>query len=171
MLNQNGWLGRLLANLGNGQRVSAKGALAVNRMPLILKGAPTVHSWAPAISNIPASFRQDLSNFYQTTDSELHDLLSRGYTINNMVWDKAPAKLVNQVRGGALKVESAFYGAGRLFADVNGPRIAVLPIENWDTHINQAKGLVGNLSLLDRSLGQFREAIGETHGPTLSLPV
>ena len=65
--------------------------------------------------------------------------------------------------GAATNLEPLFSGAGRLLAGANGPRVAVLDVSGWDTHVNEGAGdgqLARRLAALDRALIALKTALG-----------
>lgn len=148
-----GWLNRLLRHLPRGEPVRTRGAIAVTRgsSPLILSGEEPVLSWSPAnYSGRPAPFDQRLADYYEDSSSELSGLLARAGDIDG--------------KAGNIKnvsvLQRAFTGAGRLLARDDGPRIAVLSVDNWDTHSDQRRPLTNRLRLFDEALQTFRNAVG-----------
>ena len=161
-----GWLGRYLRQTASfdsaGEVVSCTGAAAVNRMPLILKGAPKVDSWAPAA---PPAFATDqvyesLVSLYGAEAPHLKTLLKNGKDTDAIVRDGAPRAFLNDLADSSKNVTSAFTAAGRLLGSDNGPRIGVLSIDSWDSHQLQDSALVSNLCLLNKSLAAFKLAVG-----------
>ena len=78
----------------------------------------------------------------------------------------AMAGAVNQNDGDIGLLREGFRGPERLLAAVDGPRIAVLCIDGWDTHIDQGgtQGQhAGLLAELDTAIGDFRTCLG-AHG-------
>lgn len=65
-------------------------------------------------------------------------------------------------------------GAGRMLASRDGPRIAVLSVDGWDTHTEQGTAQ-GNLALLlkelDAGLGYFKATAGASWSQTVVLMV
>jgi uncharacterized protein (DUF1501 family) len=65
--------------------------------------------------------------------------------------------------GNAGNLAPLFAGAGRLLAAPQGPRVAVLDISGWDTHINQGAGegaLARRFQALDAGVDALKTAIG-----------
>ena len=159
---QSGWLNRALEGLPKGERVTA--ALAVGATtPLVLRGpAPTV-GWAPA--NLPPAADDTamrLLDLYQHRDPALASALTQGLqlekTANGMDMLTKPgannAGMMRQISRGAAKVMAAD----------DGPRIAALAFDGWDTHANEG-GPVGKLAQLlaglDGAIGEFESGLGE----------
>ena len=69
-------------------------------------------------------------------------------------------------------MRKGFRGAGRLLAAADGPRIAVLCVDGWDTHIEQG-GTQGQhaslLAELDAAILDFRQCVGTGWQNTLMV--
>jgi len=165
---QSGWLNRALQGLPQGSRVT--NALAVGATaPLVLRGsAPTV-GWAPA--NLPHAADDTaarLLDLYRHRDPALASALTQGLQLEktatgeDMKARPGPnnTNMVRQVARGAAKVMAAD----------DGPRIAALAFDGWDTHANEG-GPVGRLaqllSGLDGALGEFESGLGESWRDTV----
>jgi uncharacterized protein (DUF1501 family) len=75
--------------------------------------------------------------------------------------------------GGANNVTASFVqlaaGAGKLLADPQGPRLAAISYDGWDTHAAEGAGegrLAGLLTALDASLAALKTATGATWDQT-----
>src|SRR5476649_2211605 len=65
--------------------------------------------------------------------------------------------------GTAANLTPLFAGAGRLLASNQGPRVAVLDVSGWDTHVNEGAAdgaLARRLAALDAALEALRIALG-----------
>jgi uncharacterized protein (DUF1501 family) len=159
---QSGWLNRALEALPRGERVM--GALAVGpTTPLVLRGvAPTV-GWAPVTLPTAADdTAMRLIELYRHRDPALAASLSQGLQLEKVALgdDIKPKPNTNAV--GAMRLVAR--GAGKLMAADDGPRIAALAFDGWDTHANEG-GPVGRLaqllSGLDGALAEFESGLGE----------
>ena len=154
-----GWLNRLLSKLTPADRVKA-GALQIGPTPLILQGTEKVLSWSPTLWPRPAGFDTSLLNLYKSTDSALYDLLLKGITANSLATSTSGPALSPD----ASSLQLSFRGAAKLLGAPSGaPRIAVLNVEGWDTHVGQPQALAANLNNLDKSLSDFT-AIAKNSG-------
>ena len=143
-----GWLNRAMSALDAdaGRRL---GLAVGHAVPLILRGATRVRTWAPSVM--------------PKVDDDLLNWLSANYA-----GDPLFKKAFEQARGsdvatlsstgktglGAIrrpKFQHVAGPAGTLLAQANGARIAVLEIGGWDTHTNQANRL--NRRLADLAAG------------------
>jgi uncharacterized protein (DUF1501 family) len=164
---QNGWLNRALEELPRGDRVT--GALAVGpTAPLILRGgAPTV-GWAPV--NVPQA-AEDTANrlldLYARRDPALGNALTQGLQL-----DKQAVRDGAMQQGGPATgyMRTAARGVARLMAADDGPRIAALAFDGWDTHANEG-GPVGRLAQLlgglDGAFAEFEQGLGPRWGNTV----
>ena len=156
---RSGWLNRVLAALPKGEKIR-KGGLGVGpSTPLILRGDAPVTGWAP--TNLqPAS--EDLAlrvlDLYAQRDPALGAALKQGLDIEKlasreMTGDKAKAIGGNPVEA----MRNIARGAAKLIAAEDGPRIAALAFDGWDTHANEG-GATGRLAQLLGGLdGAFAE--------------
>jgi uncharacterized protein (DUF1501 family) len=166
-----GWLGRYLKTTVNGNPVVPSGAVAINRMPLILRGAPLVHSWATALNTAPQGFFDSLTRIYGSEASDLSTLIVNGRSIDQMALTGTSAVIKQQLLVGSNTVVNSFYGAGKLLGANGGPRIGVLSIDNWDYHSDQTGALVSNLSLLNQCLVTFKNSVGSRWSQTVVVCV
>jgi uncharacterized protein (DUF1501 family) len=163
---QNGWLNRALEELPRGDRVT--GALAVGpTAPLILRGgAPTV-GWAPvSVPQAAEDTANRLLDLYERRDPALAKALTQGLQLDKQA-----------VRDGAMQpgpgtgyMRTAARGVARLMAADDGPRIAALAFDGWDTHANEG-GPVGRLAQLlgglDGAFAEFEQGLGPRWGNTV----
>ena len=164
---QTGWLNRLLSALPSGAPVKAAGAIQIGEAPVILRGPAPVLGWSPAwfwrVSNPTLDMVQSL---YRERDPQMYRMLKRGLTANRI------ANSVDEDNSGISSLRKGFRGPGRLLAAADGPRIAVLCIDGWDTHIAQG-GTQGQhaslLAELDAAILDFRECAGTAWQNTLML--
>jgi uncharacterized protein (DUF1501 family) len=158
---QSGWLNRALQALPKGERVTS--ALAVGpTAPLVLRGpAPTV-GWAPvALPQADDDTATRLIDLYQHRDVALASALTQGLQLEKAAQgDDMKAK---PGTNGAAAMRLVARGAAKLMAADDGPRIAALAFDGWDTHANEG-GPVGRLaqllSGLDGALAEFESGLG-----------
>jgi uncharacterized protein (DUF1501 family) len=150
---ESGWLNRLLANLPAGEAITRAGALGVGvTPPLVVRGAAPVLGWAPpAMPRAGDDLVQRLMDLYGQRDPILAQALARGVQVERIV---AREGSMGQRRGGPDNAEGMRQiaeGAARLVNASDGPRIAALAFEGWDTHANEG-GATGRLASLLRGL-------------------
>jgi uncharacterized protein (DUF1501 family) len=155
---QSGWLNRAIEALPAGQRV--RSGLAVGpTTPLILRGsAPTV-GWAPV--NLPTAAddtAQRLMELYRGRDPALGAALAQGLQL-----DKIAKGDTLKPDKGITAMQQIARGAAKLMAADDGPRIAALAFDGWDTHAGEG-GPVGRLAQLlgglDGALAEFEKGLG-----------
>jgi uncharacterized protein (DUF1501 family) len=159
---QTGWLNRALEALPKGGRVTSGLAVGATT-PLVLRGtAPTV-GWAPvALPQADDDTAARLIDLYSYRDPALASALSQGLKLEKTALgdDMKPKPGTNNM--GAMRLVAR--GAAKLMAADDGPRIAALAFDGWDTHANEG-GPVGRLaqllSGLDGALKEFESGLGE----------
>jgi uncharacterized protein (DUF1501 family) len=158
---QSGWLNRALESLPKGVRVMS--GLAVGpTTPLVLRGpAPTV-GWAPvALPQADDDTAMRLVELYHHRDVALANALTQGLQLEKSAQgdDMKPKPGAN----GTAAMRLVARGAAKLMAADDGPRIAALAFDGWDTHANEG-GPVGRLaqllSGLDGALAEFESGLG-----------
>jgi uncharacterized protein (DUF1501 family) len=171
---KSGWLNRALESLQHGERIRVKNALAVGpAAPLILRGKAEVLGWAPP--SLPAA-NEDLAarmiDLYNHTDPRLGALLQEGLELDKLAFAqmgrtpapeatnaKKPRFDPNSIQG----MRQAAQGAAQLMALDDGPRIAAMTFDGWDTHANEggASGRLNQLlSGLDGAFDEYQKALG-----------
>src|SRR5262249_9541693 len=156
---QSGWLNRALESLPKGERVTS--ALAVGpTTPLVLRGAAPTVGWTPvALPQADDDTAARLVELYRHRDPALASALSQGLQLEKVAQsdDMRP-------KPGANAMRQVARGAAKLMAADDGPRIAALAFDGWDTHANEG-GPVGRLaqllSGLDGALLEFESGLGE----------
>src|ERR1700753_3235121 len=158
---QSGWLNRALEALPRGDRVTS--ALAVGpTTPLVLRGAAPTVGWAPvALPPADDDTAMRLVELYRHRDTALATALSQGLQL-----EKAATGNDMKPQGGGNAVaamRSVPRAAAKLMVADDGPRIAALAFDGWDTHANEG-GPVGRLALLlsglDGALAEFESGLG-----------
>jgi len=157
---QSGWLNRALEVLPRGERVMS--ALAVGpTTPLVLRGAAPTVGWSPvALPQADDDTAARLLELYRHRDPQLAKALTQGLQLDKVAQgdDMRPKPGINGMRVVAR-------GAAKLMVADDGPRIAALAFDGWDTHANEG-GPVGRLAQLlaglDGALAEFESGLG-TH--------
>src|SRR5882762_1577520 len=159
---QSGWLNRALEVLPRGERVTSGLAIGPTT-PLVLRGAAPTVGWAPvALPQAADDTAMRLVELYNRRDPALASALSQGLQLDKAAQgdDMKPKPGTNGA--GAMKLVAR--GAAKLMAADDGPRIAALAFDGWDTHANEG-GPVGRLaqllSGLDGALAEFESGLGE----------
>jgi len=157
---QSGWLNRALEALPRGERVAS--ALAVGPIaPLVLRGAAPTVGWAPAaLPQAADDTAARLLDLYQHRDPALASAFAQGLQIEKIAVRSDDAM---KPRPGVGAMRLAARGAAKLMAADDGPRIAALAFDGWDTHANEG-GPVGRLAQLlgglDGALAEFESGLG-----------
>ena len=159
---QSGWLNRALGALPRGDRVT--GGLAVGpTTPLVLRGAAPTVGWAPvALPQAADDTAMRLMQLYQHRDPALASALSQGLQFEKAARGDDMRPRPGGNNGAAMRLVAR--GAAKLMAADDGPRIAALAFDGWDTHANEG-GPVGRLaqllSGLDGALAEYESGLGE----------
>ena len=153
-----GWLGRALA------RANTK-SLALNiAVPLVLRGSGVVDTWAPSTLPEPgADLVARLGRMY-ANDPALAKSLERARALHLDI--TMPVELTadgtkDGARGGSHFTLLATRAA-EFLAAADGPQAAVLEMNGWDTHANQANPsgpLANYLRQLDSGLAALRAGL------------
>ncbi|RUU49102.1 DUF1501 domain-containing protein, partial [Mesorhizobium sp. M2C.T.Ca.TU.002.02.1.1] len=164
-----GWLNRALASLPAGERVAKLGGLAVGpSTPLVIRGGAPVLGWAPQALPTPGdALAERVLDLYNHRDPVLAAALQKGLDADRMaLGDQMDGKTMKPKGGldNAAGMRQSAQGAARLMAADDGPRIAALAFDGWDTHVNEggATGRLANLlGGLDGAFEEFENGLGE----------
>ncbi len=158
-----GWLNRAILALPQGERVSTAGLAVGAVAPLVIRGSAPVLGWAP---HLGARASDDLArrvlDLYGHGDPALATALSEGLVTDRMASDAA-----DKARGtmeSAAGMRQAAEGAARLLASEDGPRVAAMAFDGWDTHVNEG-GATGRLAQLLGGLDGAIAALESGLGP------
>jgi len=168
-----GWMNRLLQALPAG-RNAGRGGLAVGALtPLIMRGPAPVLGWAPQSLKAEDDLARRVLRLYRHADPALGEALARGLETNRMAANAsmglgAADKGAGQAHADMVKTAE---GAARLLAQDNGPRIAALAFDGWDTHVNEIARLAQLLAGLDAALAAFEQTLGPRWADTAILVV
>jgi uncharacterized protein (DUF1501 family) len=159
-----GWLNRAIGALPAGMRVAVRGGLSVGATtPLVMRGSAPVLGWSPQTLPQPT---EDLVarvlDLYRHRDPVLAVALTQGLATEKI----AAGEMDKTTRGGfasAAGMRQAAQGAARLIAADDGPRLAALAFDGWDTHANEG-GATGRLAQLlgglDGAFEEFERGLG-----------
>ena len=137
--------------------------------PLLLRGPATVEAWAPD------HFSQPTADLYQRLltisahDKVIGPALAEGLKQRGFAASALAGQATDPRHDRSFETLAA--SAGRLLAQANGPRVAVLEIGGWDTHAGQVKRLEVALGQLDAGLGALRASLGDAWRQTVVLAV
>lgn len=162
-----GWLGRALQ--AGGQR----GVAITTAVPLVLRGAGEVDSWAPSVLPEPTPDLVTRLQALYRHDAALAQALERARMLRDEGAAMGPASgsATGAATGQAANMPGAAGRGGNavllarkaaeLMLRPGGADVAVLEMGGWDTHANQAApqgALANNLRQLDTALAALHEA-------------
>jgi uncharacterized protein (DUF1501 family) len=156
---QSGWLNRAVDLLPRGEKVGGKGALAVGpATPLVLRGNAPVFGWAPqSLPYASEDLAKRVLDLYEHRDPHLGRILAQGLDLDRIATREMGADMKPRGGGPDVVMRQTAQGAARLIAADDGPRIAALSFDGWDTHANEG-GATGRLAQLLGGLdGAFEE--------------
>jgi len=167
-----GWLNRALGALPGR---TAEGLALGQNVPLILRGPVPVGSWAPSVlPEVEPELLTRLRDLY-SEDATLAARLDEATRMDALAGDESPgAGMMGAAKGGGGigRLKLIAETAGHMIASPNGPRIAVLDAQGWDTHAGEgaAEGqLAGRLGGLDQVLDALRSGLGSDWAHTAVL--
>jgi uncharacterized protein (DUF1501 family) len=178
-----GWLNRTLAAMPRGERINGKGSVMSGlgigpATPLILRGSAPVMGWAPqAVPNATDDLAARVLDLYTHCDPALGKALLAGLDTDKMAKAQGMTGDMAKPQGGSADPKGmvqAAQGAARLLAASDGPRVAALSFDGWDTHANQggATGRLANLlGGLDGAFGVFEDVLKPVWNDTAVIVV
>jgi len=163
-----GWLNRAIALLpaagGAPQRGLGLGVTA----PLVMRGPAPVLGWAPqGLPSAGDALAMRALDLYAHRDPALAAALQAGLDTEKMATQGGMSDEAKKNKGGMDSpggMRQAAAGAARLLAAPEGPRVAALAFDGWDTHQNEGAGtgqLATRLSGLDGAFEEFEKGLGE----------
>ena len=166
---RDGWLNRALKYMGNDHHRAI--ALSQN-VPLVLYGEDVINSWAPAaLPQADEDTIRRIAAMYES-DAFFHEQFTAALDTRAMAADLQGKGRMR--RGGRAMQDMDVYvkAAARFLRDENGPRIAVLESDGWDTHANQGtdRGQLANrFAQLDQGLVLLKKELGPAWKKTVVL--
>jgi uncharacterized protein (DUF1501 family) len=168
-----GWLNRALALMPApaGERL---GLSLGAEVPLTLRGAVPVANWQPPnLHEASPSLLAAMTRLY-SNDALFATALADGIKAQNLsdeVMGNGNGRAAVPGKGQFVVLASA---AGRLLATPDGPRVAVLDLGGWDTHVGQGtvKGrLTQALTQLENGLDALKTELGSDWNKTVVVCV
>jgi uncharacterized protein (DUF1501 family) len=165
-----GWLNRALGLLGSSHPVRVGGALGVQEAPIVLRGPVPTYGWSLNwLQGVDAKTLSLVQSLYAKRDPAMGGMLARGLKAHQIAiaaggQNKAEAEDPNLSR-----LRKGFRGAARLLKSNAGPRIAVITVDDFDTHgrqgalLNPASNeghLYKRLQELDTGVADFKSLLG-----------
>lgn len=146
---KDGWLNRLLALLPKDDRQAIAIAPAI---PAALRGKVQVSSYAPSsLPDAPDDLLLRIGRLYGN-DPQLHSLWESALRTRALTGSGPEQK-----RQGAAELGQVTAG---LLARPDGPRVAMIETNGWDTHTDQQGRLASQLGALDRLVAALRDGMG-----------
>ena len=170
-----GWLNRALLALPRGERVSPPKGLAVSPVvPVIMQGPAPVETWQlQRFRYADDDLVARLLDLYEARDPRLAEALRSGAMLDDLMQAAPPGQPGPRVPGRPDFVTEAA-AAARIMAQPDGPRVAALGLNGWDTHAAQgtARGALSNrLGALDDALAALRSGLGPVWADTVVVVV
>lgn len=165
-----GWMNRLAEAMPRGGAVAPVSGLAASQtVPLILRGAAPTLTWSPPLlSPVSEDTAQRLLALYQSTDPALAEALASGMMVDGLAGGTDPQ--IRRARSTMEAFRTLAGGAARLVAAEDGPRIAVLSYDGWDTHTSEGaeEGRLADLLMaLDGALTTLRDVLAPVWDDTV----
>ena len=163
-----GWLNRAVGLMpaAPGRDIALSIGLSA---PLLLRGPATVEAWAPD------HFAQPTADLYQRLlnislrDPVIGPAMAEGLKQRGFAASALSGQAADPSHDRSFEMLAS--SAGRLLAQPNGPRVAVLEIGGWDTHAAQQRRLEVTLGQLDAGLTALRASLGDAWRKTVVLAV
>lgn len=171
-----GWLNRALQTISAGSRVGSEKdirALAIApTMPLIMRGSAPVGTWQPQSFEgaDPDTIARAIS-LYRQNDQLLADALERGVVTDQILSRRLRPKATTRA---GPELAEAVNAVVSLMARADGPRIATMNVDGWDTHINQgfSRGRFGTqMQVLDSIVGALADGLSPIWANTVVVLV
>lgn len=167
---RDGWLNRSLQPLGGSLGNEVAIAMA-QTTPLVLRGDNSVMSWAPSqLPDADESTLRRLERLY-ADDAFFSTRLAQALEAQDIAAGESMDERSMARRGNdAQQVRTMMQAAARFLAAEDGPRIAVLESDGWDTHANQGTtggALANRLEALDGGITALRDGLGDTWSNTV----
>jgi uncharacterized protein (DUF1501 family) len=176
-----GWLNRVAAALPVGDKVRPANGLATGAtVPLILRGPAPILTWSPpGFRPADNDTVARLSDLYGETDPDLARVFAEGIGVEKLAGEGAVGVMdagAPAARGnGATKPFVALAaGAGRLLAQPDGPRLAAISYDGWDTHASEGAGegrLANLLTAFDAALAGLKSAMAPVWSETAVIVI
>jgi uncharacterized protein (DUF1501 family) len=156
---KDGWMNRLLGVLPR----DGKPAVAFSPgVPLALRGAVAVTSYAPSALPQPNEDLMMRVEQLYAKDGQLHALWSSAQEARGMA---------GGMGGGANRQDAAALGrmAAGFLSRSDGPRLAMIETDGWDTHSGQNARLATQLRRLDSLVEALQDGLGPVWAQTVVL--
>jgi len=162
---ESGWLNRAVGLMAATPPI--QGLSVGPTVPLVLRGAAPVMGWAPqTLPPAGDALAERVLALYRHRDPELGKALADGIASDRMASEGGVTGSMARGRGGMdtpAGMRQAAAGAARLLATADGPRVAALAFDGWDTHAGEGVTggtLFNRLAGLDGALDAVRTGLG-----------
>jgi uncharacterized protein (DUF1501 family) len=161
-----GWLNRIAALLPAAPACDIAFTMA-NRLPLILHGPAPATPWDPFRKSplVSAGFYENIAAMH-AADTVVGPELVDGLRERRYVDTVMAGLSYDGVSNGFPRAARA---TARLLAAPDGPRLAELDLDGWDTHTDQPSRLPYTLRDLDEGIGELRAGLAGVWGKTVIL--
>ena len=166
-VSSDGWLNRALQ-----KAPAAYAAVSIGpSQPLILRGASTrTSSWSPSV--LPEASDDTLNRLMELYEG---DKVLKA-SLSSAMADGAVAGAMDRGgmgggRGGPAQYVPQLQAAGKFLAQPDGPEVAVVSLEGWDTHAGQNNALTQRFTALDNGVRALKETLGETWKKTALVAI
>lgn len=167
-VSDDGWLNRALQ-----KAPAAYAAVSIGpSQPLILRGAAArTSSWSPAV--LPEASDDTLNRLMELYDGDpaLKASLSAALADSAVAGGMAAERGGMGGRGGPGQYVPQLQAAGKFLAQPDGPELAVVSLEGWDTHAGQNNALQQRFAALDNGMRALKETLGETWKKTALVAI
>ncbi|MGN6422373.1 MAG: DUF1501 domain-containing protein [Asticcacaulis sp.] len=168
---ESGWLNRALQALPGAQKANPKGLGVGGVTPLIIRGQAPVLGWAPSsLKPADADLPGRLQMLYGESDPMLAETLKEAIDTGRIIGPNSMAGSYGGP-GDPKTMEAMAQGAAKLLTQDDGPRLAALAFEGWDTHATEPQRLARQLQGLDAAYAAFETALGPVWKDTAILTV
>ncbi len=163
----NGWLNRVIGLVPGASGMQSGISMSACE-PLIVQGPNMTAGWAQDnFGEAGANFVSTLTNLL-ANDTELGPLYANGYaeraTFNALLQSQP-------MPAGLTQFQQLAWAAGDFLAAPQGPRIAAIQTDSFDTHIDQVTRLQNSLSELDGALLALQTTLGAAWADTVVMTI
>ncbi len=163
-----GWLNRALA-----KAPAAYAAVSIGpAQPLILRGAAArTTSWSPDV--LPEASDDTLARLLDLYENDpvLKPSLTAALGADRIAGGMDKTGMGEGGRGGPGQYLAQLQAAGKFLAQADGPEVAVVSLEGWDTHTQQNSLLQQRFAALDAGIKALKAALGEAWKKTALVAV
>ncbi|MDP4593847.1 MAG: DUF1501 domain-containing protein [Beijerinckiaceae bacterium] len=163
---RDGWLNRAIVGLNAGDR--RLGLSLGPSLPLLMQGPAHVQTWAPSsLPKADGDFLHQLAQVYAADPLFASALADATGAMKPKLEDK-------MMRGRTPRNQQfsiAAKAAAQLLAREDGPRIAVMDMQGWDTHFAQERRLSALFKQLSEGIMDLKSGLGATWSKTAVIVV